>query len=347
MNYLAKLSKQIKIFLDVGMMSRLSLFLISFWIGCMIGTITNAQVNKQNDSEYGPLDKAPESILYDWPRYVAPGIWSAIGATQPPTYENSGHNNNLTIIEGSNQVLVVNAGASFKLAEALHQWIDKNIGKPVTYVVNENGQGHAMLGNNYWRTKKATIIAHEDAIEAFNDDAFGILQRMQNYAKEKSKGTEIVDIDIEFSDEMILDLGGREIILKDFGPAHSPGDISVIVPDAQVIIAGDMAFHERMLPIFSDTHTGDWLESFEHFAEYGKSMIVVPGHGRPTQMDVVDQYTRGYLIFLRSKVAALLDEGKGLSDAFLIDQSQYEHLHTYKELSAKNAGRVFEEMEFE
>ena len=37
-------------------------------------------------------------MLYRLPEPVADGVWSAIGATAPPTYENSGHNNNLSFI---------------------------------------------------------------------------------------------------------------------------------------------------------------------------------------------------------------------------------------------------------
>ena len=48
--------------------------------------------------EYGPLDKAPESALYDLPVKVSNHVYSAIGATQPPTYSNAGHNNNLSFV---------------------------------------------------------------------------------------------------------------------------------------------------------------------------------------------------------------------------------------------------------
>ena len=61
-------------------------------------------------------DKAPDSILYDKPREVADGVWSAVGATAPPTYENSGHNNNLSFIVTDEGVLVVNAGDNYLLA---------------------------------------------------------------------------------------------------------------------------------------------------------------------------------------------------------------------------------------
>ena len=43
-------------------------------------------------------DQYPGSALYQKPVEVIPNVWSAIGATAPPTYENAGHNNNLSFI---------------------------------------------------------------------------------------------------------------------------------------------------------------------------------------------------------------------------------------------------------
>ena len=43
-------------------------------------------------------DKYPQSELYNKPVEVIPNVFSAIGATAPPTYENSGHNNNLSFV---------------------------------------------------------------------------------------------------------------------------------------------------------------------------------------------------------------------------------------------------------
>ena len=72
-------------------------------------------------------------------------VWSAIGATGPPTYENTGHNNNLSFIITNEGVIVINAGASSTLAQALHDEIKAITDQPVILVINENGQGHAML----------------------------------------------------------------------------------------------------------------------------------------------------------------------------------------------------------
>jgi len=95
-------------------------------------------------------DKYPQSVLYNKPVEVIPNVWSSIGATAPPTYENAGHNNNLSFIITGDGVVVVNSGASYKLAEALHAEIRARTDQPVKLVIAENGQGHAMLGNNYW-----------------------------------------------------------------------------------------------------------------------------------------------------------------------------------------------------
>ena len=57
-------------------------------------------------------DQYPGSALYKKPVEVIPHVWSAIGATAPPTYENHGHNNNLSFIVTGDGVIVINGGAS-------------------------------------------------------------------------------------------------------------------------------------------------------------------------------------------------------------------------------------------
>ena len=108
-----------------------------------------------------------------------------------------------------------------------------------------------------------------------------------------------------------------------------------------------MAFHERLLPIFADTMTADWLETWDTEFEALGATYVIPGHGHPTNMDQVRRYTRDYLVYLRGKIGAHIDAGGELIDAYYVDQSPYAHLDTFEELATKNAGRVFEQMEWE
>jgi len=101
-------------------------------------------------------DKAPMSALYSLPIKVAEGVYSAIGATQPATYENGNHNNNLSFIVTTDGVLVFNAGGSYLLAKAMHDEIKKVTDQPVKHVVFENAQGHAILGAPYWKEYNCT-----------------------------------------------------------------------------------------------------------------------------------------------------------------------------------------------
>lgn len=292
-------------------------------------------------------DQYPDSVLYSKPVEFIPGVWSAIGATAPPTYENSGHNNNLSFIVTGDGVVVVNGGAAYVLAKALHEEIKTVTDQPVIAVFNENGQGHAALGNNYWTEQGVDVIAHVDAAHELEEYGGRTLSGMQRYNRDKSEGTELQLPTVTFEDEYIIEKGEFRIEARYLGPAHSPGDIVVWLPNQSLVIAGDMAFHERMLPIFEHTMTADWLETWDEEFEALEATYVIPGHGHPTNMDQVRKYTKGYLEYLRAQIGEHIDNGGDLAGAYYVDQSPYKQLDTYEELATKNAGRVYEQMEWE
>ena len=291
-------------------------------------------------------DKYPGSILYDKPRKVIDGVWSAIGATAPPTYENASHNNNLTFVITGQGVVVVNAGACYMLAEALHAHIKKITDQPVKFVILENGQGHAMLGSNYWKEQGVPIIAHIDTAKEIDEHGLDVLDRMRNRIKEQADKSKVVAPDITFDKRHVIDLGGWRIEALNLGPTHSPGDTIVWLPKQKLVIAGDMAFHQRLLPIFDHTDTAGWIKTWDKFEALGAT-VVIPGHGDPTTYPTVRKYTRDYLVYLRGKIRKLIDDGGTLQESYKVDQSPYKHLHTFNQLAARNAGRVFVAMEFE
>ena len=292
-------------------------------------------------------DQYPQSALYQKPVEVIPNVWTSIGATGPPTYENTGHNNNLSFIVTDEGVVVVNGGAAYVLAEALHEEIKTITDQPVVLVINENGQGHAMLGNSYWAEQGVEILAHEDAVHEIESYGGSILEGAQRYLGDKAGGTAIALPDRTFTDREVIELGGTTIEVLHTAPAHSPGDIQVWLPQRSLVIAGDVAFHERLLPVFPETDTDAWIETFEGpFSDLGAT-YVIPGHGHPTNMDQVRRYTVDYLKDLRAKIGQHIEDGGDLTDAYYVDQSAWAHLDTFEELATRNAGRVYEEMEWE
>ena len=156
-------------------------------------------------------DQYPNSVLYSKPVEVIPHVFSAIGATAPPTYENAGHNNNLSFIVTGDGVVVVNSGGSYQLAKALHDEIKAVTDQPVKLVFNENGQGHAMLGNFYWAEQGVKIIAQTEGAEAFEEDGAGSQRAAQSRLKERADGSELTPPTETIDDEYNVNMGDFHI----------------------------------------------------------------------------------------------------------------------------------------
>ena len=292
------------------------------------------------------LDKYKDSLLYNQIEKVADGVYTSVGITAPYWYESTAHNNNLGFVVGEDSVLVWNAGSSYLLAQSFHKEIKKITDKPVKYVVLENSQGHAMLGSSYWKEQGAQIVAHEIAKKEIEQKGDWVFNRLKRALRDKFDGTQLTTVDKTFKDSMSFDLGGKTVEAKYFGYAHEHSDIAIWLPKEKILFAGDLAFNNRLLPIFEITETDKWLEAWEQVEEL-KAQIVVPGHGDVTDMATVRKYTKEYLVYLRTKVEEILDEDGDLTEAYEIDMSAYKHLDTYKELGRQNIARVFKRMEFE
>ena len=293
------------------------------------------------------IDKAPESLLFSLPEKVTDNVYSAIGATAPGTYANSGHNNNLSFVITDEGVLLFNAGDNYLLAKALHHEIKKLTDKPIKYVVLENAQGHAMLGSNYWKEQGAKIIMHVDSHQELSEFGENVIRNMRTGRRDKGQWTQLIEPDQTFEDKLVIDMGDETFEVLYLGPGHSPGDIALWMPKKKVLITGDLAFHQRLMPIFEHTDTAGWIETWDNIEALNAEHFV-PGHGAPTKnISELRKYTRDYLAYMRGEVDKLLDDDAGEQASYEIDQSAYSHLDTFNELALQNAGRLYRLMEFE
>jgi len=142
------------------------------------------------------------------------------------------------------------------------------------------------------------IIAQAVAANEIVQHGDKILQDMLAYNQDKGEGTFVAPPTQTFANSLNIDLDDMPVQAISFGPAHSPGDISVWLPERKIIITGDITFHQRLLEIFPDTVTGQWVQSFEKMAAL-EPLTVIPAHGAPTDMAAIERDTLGYLKFLR------------------------------------------------
>src|SRR4029453_9512518 len=76
-----------------------------------------------------------------------------------------------------------------------------------------------------------------------------------------------------------VDVGGRPVVLRHFGRAHTAGDLVVRIPDVHVAVLGDI-IEESGPPAFDDAYPLDWPATLAAVLPVlAESTVVVPGHG--------------------------------------------------------------------
>ena len=278
---------------------------------------------------------------------VTDKVYAIVGDLGNRSIENLGNNATFGFVLTDEGVVLIDAGATLRGAQAIEAQIRKITEKPVRIVINTGGQDHRWLGNDYFRRKGARVIASGAAVEdqrARMRDQFIQLDNL--VGKERLQGTEPAYADETFDEALDLGFGGMRFELRYPGPAHTPGDIFIWLPDEQVMFTGDIVYIERMLAVGAQSHSRQWIEAFDAMATY-EPRHIVPGHGHPTTIEQAKRDTRDYLVFLRETVAEFIDQGSDLSEIGTIDQSAFQYLRNFDLLSGRNAHRVFTELEWE
>jgi cyclase len=101
--------------------------------------------------------------------------------------------------------------------------------------------------------------------------------------------------DLAFEQSLDIDLGGRLVQLKFLGRANTAGDIVAHVPDAKVLLSGDILVHP--FPFATESYIGEWAQVLQKI-EAMDTVAIVPGHG-PVQRDKL------YLTTVREVMASI------------------------------------------
>ncbi len=277
---------------------------------------------------------------------VAPDVYAVVGDLAGQTYENDGLNNNLGFVVSDAGVLVINSGPSARVARALHAAIRKITTQPVKWVVNVNSQNHYWLGNGYFKSLGATILASNEAERVMRKMGAQQLEANKTLLREKADGTVLAYPTELTADRRELKLGKTTVQLLYFGPAHTPGDLAVWLPQQEILFAGDIVYTERLLAVIPIGNSANWVQAFDKLAALNPKTIV-PGHGRSTTIEVARRDTRDYLSFLRAEAKRILDAGGSVQDVVKVDQSRFRALINFDLLALRNMNRVFLEVELD
>jgi glyoxylase-like metal-dependent hydrolase (beta-lactamase superfamily II) len=246
---------------------------------------------------------------------VAPGIYAHVGDTDGRTYENEAINANFGLVVTPAGAVLIDAGASLQGARQIVQAARRVTAQPIRWVINTGTQDHRWLGNGYFKEQGAQIIAHAGGQADMQDRGGQQLDSLRAVLKEKLEGTVptlpsrwLVEPDNR------LDLGGTVLELKYRQGAHTPGDMLVWLPQQGVVFTGDVVYVERILGLLPVSNTRHWLESFAVLDEL-QPRVVVPGHGRLSDLATARADTRDLLLALRRHMGPAVQAGTELSTA--------------------------------
>lgn len=258
---------------------------------------------------------APPCAAADAPHYftlhpLGDRVYGAVGR------RGSGAGSNAGFVIGDDGVVVVDTFQKAEAAAELLSEIRKLTPLPVRFVVDTHYHLDHVAGNGVFRDAGAAIAAQRN-VRAW--------ERSENL---KWWGGEVPDAartlvesltlpDLTYEEAIDLWLGRRHLEVRSL-PGHTGSDSIVVVPEADVVFAGDL-FWNRTLPNTTDADTAAWVATVDRLVAEHPQATFLPGHGEPGTLDDVRAFG-GYLRALRSDVAEAIAagaNGQALVDAVL------------------------------
>ncbi len=276
---------------------------------------------------------------------VAENVYAFIGDTGMRTSSNEGMNSNSGFIVTSAGVIVVDSGPTWQVAKAIHRAITTVTQQPVKIVVNTGDQDHRWLGNGYFKSLGAEIIAARPALADMQERGGMQLDSLRQILGNKAAATLPVYPDRYFDQSETLHLGDDEIQLLYFHGGHTPGDSVVWLPKRSVLFSGDLVFADRLLGVFPFSNTQNWLDSFAAMEKL-KPKLIVPGHGKVCDLAQAKHDTRDYLQLLHDHMAKATKDWVDMEAAInSINDDAYRSLRNFDSLHRFNASNVYQELE--
>jgi cyclase len=115
-----------------------------------------------------------------------------------------------------------------------------------------------------------------------------------------------------FEGELTLHVGAKAVVLHQFAPAHTRGDLVAYVPDDRIAFAGDLLFIEGH-PIIWAGPIDNWIAACDRMLRWDLD-AVVPGHGPITDKAGIRKL-RGYFAYVRDESRKRFDAGMGYEEA--------------------------------
>jgi cyclase len=256
---------------------------------------------------YVPPPLNPSGVTLET-RRLADGVYALVANT--PFTDNSG------FVVGQDAVLVIDSQFTGRMGRQVLDAVRAVTDKPIRYLLNTNAFGDHTFGN-YLFPAETRIVATRGTIEALNGTTIGEMrQRMAATVGGDLSvfdGVELRVPDVAFDEEWSVDLGGRRVEARFFGPGMSPNDTVVYVPGARVAWTGNLIFGAGTIPWAQGGGIAAYRQTLDRMSKALDVGTIVPGHGALTTGDAIARYQR-YLETIERAAADAVSTGISIDD---------------------------------
>jgi quinoprotein relay system zinc metallohydrolase 2 len=275
---------------------------------------------------------------------VAPGIYVHFGANELMTAQNEGAIANIGFVVGGDAVAVIDTGGSVREGRALREAVQRVTDKAIRYVINTHAHPDHIFGNAAFEGR-AVFVGHHNLPRALAIHGPFYLKAFQREMNSALDGVKIVPPTLIVHDEIKLDLGDRNLMVKAWPTSHTDNDLTVFDPTSGVLFAGDLLFVQHV-PVLDGSALG-WLKTIEDLARVPATRVV-PGHGGVSDWPGALAGERSYLQRLVSDCRGLIKRGIPLAQAAeTAGISQKANWELFDEYNNRNATAAYSELEWE
>jgi glyoxylase-like metal-dependent hydrolase (beta-lactamase superfamily II) len=237
-------------------------------------------------------EDAPTYALGPW-RELRSGVYVAVA--EPESV-------NLGLIVGAQWALLVDTGSSPVQGRSLRRSLAAVTDKPLTAVVL-----------THWHYDHAYgLAAFDDIRRIAHESVASRLASTEAVADAERIGVDPDEValpNVELAVATAIDLGNRRVEIAHLGRGHTDGDLVIVVPDADILFAGDLLESAGPPSFGTDSAPEEWPATLD--AVIGlmtATTLAVPGHGEPVGREFVFEQ-RGRIAARASEQAGPLERG--------------------------------------
>jgi len=217
-------------------------------------------------------------------RQLSKHVWIIFSPDGFPTPENQGMMSNVTFVNTSTGIVVVDTGASVQIGEMAIRQLEQQFKKPVIAIINTHYHGDHWLGNHAYVDRfgdKLPIYAHPGTIEAIKGIQGNLwLTLIEKATNQASLGTRIVPPNTPLENGSELRFGDVTLRIHHYGTVHTPADLCVEVVGDGVTLVGDIAMDHRIANMDDGSYLGTF-KAYDTLQKATAAKIWLPAHGEP------------------------------------------------------------------